>query len=195
MKLNPFTEIKETAHEKWREYRNAEKSTKDPIYTDLKKMYWQIKHGKVLIDISKVIAAGGIHSNHHPKLAVCRATCKKVRCEYWQDGKVRYMGEGISWRDMNGIVELHACLPKYTFKDDSRWRTISLSAPVPIIPPKCLPKKLTDDHFILWEVDVWEMVPPTDPYLLRRIAKNIYAVESQWDLTDLEKAAMKGRMI
>lgn len=208
MVVETFSEVKAVANAKWRQYRDAEKKTKDPLYSDLKKMYWQIMRGKVLCDITEVIKAGGVHQDtFHPKLAVARADAKKVRCRYHKDGRVLFRTDTSNrWRDNDFNSDVRANLPdipneplKYwnTWPSQPRWdlrSELNLEAPVPLIPPAHLPEKLTDEHYILWEVDVWQMVPPTDPYLLRRITKNIFAVEAQWDLTPLEKAAMAGRM-
>jgi hypothetical protein len=193
MQIETISSIKDNAHAKWKEYLRAEKETKDPIYSDLKRMYWQIKKGKVLIDISKIIKAGGCIKPGHPHLAICRAYGKKVRCTYWSDGTVNYKDDQSGWRDQDAVVRIVNAFPKVTF--GVRFQNShDLEAPVPLIPPKYRPKTLSLEHFILWEVDAWEMVPPTDPYLLRRITRNIFAVVAQWDLTPLEKAAMEGRM-
>jgi hypothetical protein len=193
MHIDTITEVKKEAHAKWREYRNAEKTSKDPIYTDLKKMYWQMKHGLSLIDIGQVIQAGGVIKAGHPKLAVCRATGKKVECTYNRDGDVTYVDNLSGWRDKTASINIKGIFPKVTFSNT--WQSSHrLEAPVPLIPPKHLPKKLTSNHYILWEVDEWKMIPPTDPYLLYRVTKNIFAVLRQWDLTPVEKAAMAGRM-
>jgi hypothetical protein len=193
MQIETISNIKESAHLKWKEYVKAEKETKDPVYTDLKKMYWQIKQGKVLIDISKIIKAGGCIKPGYPHLAICRATGKKVQCTYWEDGTVSYRDDQSQWRDQDAVVRIVNAFPKVTFKPE--WqRSHNIEAPVPLIPPRHRPKVLSPEHFILWEVDAWEMVPPTDPYLLRRITKYVFAIMEQWDLTPLEKAAMAGRM-
>jgi hypothetical protein len=207
MVVETFREVRAVATVKWREYRDAEKRTKgkEPLYTDLKKMYWQIMHGKVLCDITEVIKAGGVHENFHPKLAVARADAKKVLCRYDRTGNCRFRTDASNrWRDQGFASDVNVFLPEIPRE---KLRTINpfsqqpvhdsrfdLEAPVPLIPPQHRPDKLTDEHYILWEVDEWRMVPPTDPYLLRRITKNIFAVEAQWDLTPLEKAAMAGRM-
>ncbi|TWT34974.1 hypothetical protein KOR42_53530 [Thalassoglobus neptunius] len=34
------------------------------------------------------------------------------------------------------------------------------------------------------------MTPPGDPYLLKKISGEFYAVLAEWDLTELEKAVM-----
>lgn len=210
MHVETFSEVKALASVKWRQYRDAEKKTggKEPLYTDLKKMYWQIMRGKVLCDITEVIKAGGVHEeNFHPKLAIARADAKKVQCRYRSDGSIRFRTDTSNrWRENGFSSDVLANLSQIpkdhlrywnTWPKEPRWdyrSEMNLEAPVPLIPPSHRPDELTYDHYILWEVDEWKMVPPTDPYLLRRITKNIFAVEAQWDLTPLEKAAMAGRM-
>jgi hypothetical protein len=193
MHIETLAEVKENAHAKWREYLQAAKETKDPLYFDLKRMYWQIKKGKILIDIAKIIKAGGVIKPGYPHLAICRAEGKKVRCDYFTDGTVQFKDDLSSWKDKDAVVHIKTALPSITF--NQAWRgSHSLEAPVPMIPPKLRPKILGKEHFILWEVEAWEMLPPTDPYLLRRITKTVFAVLAQWDLTPLERAAMAGRM-
>lgn len=195
MNIKTFSEVKSTAHAKWREYRNAEKAHKDnKMYTELKKLYWRIKRGEVLFDIQQVIKAGGMHDNWHPKLAICRANAKTAACMRRWDGAVTYRPKDSHWyRDKAAYVELPAgVLPAW--KREGNAYQLELEAPLPLIPPRCMPSKLTDDHYILWEVDEWKLVPPTDPYLCRRITKYIFAIEAQWNLTELEKTVMAGRM-
>lgn len=189
-----MTETKEKATELWREYTAAARTFKDPVYADLQKIYNQVKGGRKVIDIGKVIAKGGVHENFHPRLAIAKATNKLITCHYYQDGTVKYLNGAPGWnlKEFASDVTLKECLPKFTMK--SQWDKLALKAPVPIIPAKLRPAKLTDDYYILWEVDVWQMIPPTDPYLLRRITKNMFVVLAGWDLTEIEKSAMAGRM-
>lgn len=208
MHVETFSDVKAGARDKWRQYRDAEKATggKEPLYTDLKKMYWQIMRGKVLCDITEVIKAGGVHENFHPKLAVARADAKVVKCRYDQKGGCLFRTDTSNkWRQNGFVTDVNVTLPdipKEKLSFINVWNNnrigyrseLNLEAPVPLIPPAHRPAQLTDEYYILWEVDEWKMVPPTDPYLLRRITKNIFAVEAQWDLTPLEKAAMSGRM-
>ena len=67
---------------------------------------------------------------------------------------------------------------------------------VPMIPP--LGVRLAGggshlrEHFILWEVDDWstsrpQSLPPYDPYLLRPLGGDLYAVVHEWDLTEIER--------
>lgn len=187
-----MTETRKIAVDKWHEYAQAARKTNDPVYKDLQKIYNQVKNGRKVIDIGKVIAKGGVHPNQHPKLAIAQVTSKKVSCKYSQNGDVKFLNS--TWESKADVI-LPVCLPVYTFQDNDRWRRLELEAPVPIIPPKIRPSVVSDDYYILWEVDVWKMVPPTDPYLLRRITKNMFVVLAGWDLTEIEKSAMAGRMV
>lgn len=195
-----MTETKTKATELWHEYKAAAKAYKDPVYADLQKIYNQVKNGNKVVDIGKVIAKGGVHENFHPKLAIAKATNKQVWCRYRESGTVEYYNQNNYWLracDIS-IVKCLPQIPKEKLPKVSWGRgyddEFKLTAPIPIIPAKLRPKTLTDDYYILWEVDVWQMIPPTDPYLLRRITKNMFVVLAGWDLTEIEKSAMAGRM-
>lgn len=194
-----MTETKAKATELWHEYKAAAKAYKDPVYADLQKIYNQVKNGNKVVDIGMVIAKGGVHESFHPRLAIAKATNKQVWCRYYENGSVCYLNQQSGWKIFAADVELKDCLPKIPrdkLPKQGAWvqDKFQLSAPVPIIPAKLRPKVLTEDYYILWEVDVWEMIPPTDPYLLRRITKNVFVVLAGWDLTEIEKSAMAGRM-
>ena len=100
------------AHMKYREYADAVKRVKDPMYNDLKKVYYHIKLGKTVIDIFDVMKSAGVHaSNLHPKLAIARADAKKVFCRYQQSGDVIFrMQEG---RTLAHDIALGACFPAW----------------------------------------------------------------------------------
>lgn len=184
----------------WHEYNAARKKSGNPIYKDLSKIYNQVRHGRKVIDIGKVLAKGGIKANGHPNLAIVQAKQKTVQCMLKRDGTVIYRPIN-QWKE-SVIVNIPACFGglqkeyfgKFSWSQDGYGYEMKLQAPMPIIPPKVLPANLTDDYYVLWEVDEWKMVPPTDPYLLRRITSNIFVVCAGWDLTAIEKAAMAGRM-
>lgn len=190
-----MTDLRSTATEKWKEYTKAARAYKDPVYKDLQKVYNQVKNGQKVIDIGKVIAKGGVHKDIKPRLAIAKIGWKTVECTYYEDGSVTF-SYPQSWQRRSKIhdVILSKILP--LFKTGIQWQNAQkLQAPVPPVPPRFLPKKLTDDYYILWEVDEWKMIPPTDPYLLRRITKNMFVVLAGWDLTEIEKSVMAGRMI
>ena len=69
---------------------------------------------------------------------------------------------------------------------------------VPLVPADVRPSGQLRNYFILWEVEQWSdrrigAKPDIDPYLLRHLAGDLYVVEAEWDLTELERAIMSGR--
>lgn len=190
MQLDEMTLTKEEATAKWKEYVEAKKVSKDPIYKELAAVYNQVKAGRKIIDIYKLIPKGGTHSNHHPKLAIVTATAKECLCRISANGDVRYVPR-FRWK-RSEVIEIKQAFPE--IPNVNRWQTYDLKAPVPIIPPQFMPKKMRADYFILWEVDEWKLIPPTDPWLLRRLTKNLFVAIVGWDLTEIEKAVMAGKM-
>src|SRR5579859_4026078 len=193
MNVELLKEQEDAAREKWREYKEAAKKTRDPVYMDLKNVYNQIKNGKAVINIYDAIKSGGIRAdNCHPKLAIAMANKKVVYCRYKQDGTVEYRSRSEFARYVSDF-ELKNCLPTFTIKGRDGWGELHLKAPVPIIPPRLRPLKLNEDYFILWEVDSWTPLPSRDPYLLKRVTSEIFVVCGAWDLTDIEIKVMQGR--
>lgn len=191
---------KRDATEKWREYIAAYKIYRTKEYKDLKNIYHQIKSGKKVIDIFQVIKRGGVHKNGHPRLAIAQIKTKSVRCLYYTNGSVYYFNHDSRWDNYAKAsdVSLKLCLPPFSLeKDFTGWTPdkLILNAPVPPVPPRYMPKIITGDYYILWEVDEWKMTPPTDPWLLKRVAPTVFTVLAGWDLTDIEKSVMHGRMM
>lgn len=196
MKFNKITVDPDEARMKWKEYKEAEKLSKSipgeegvkyrSVYKELGRIYHAMKQGKVLIDIREVIKAGGIKKPGYPAFAIGLASWQKVGCRYFQNGQINYRGPG---RDRYDVCLSAGTLP--AFKMNNTWESMSLEAPVPMIPPKYRPKILTDDYYILWEVDEWKMVPSVDPYLLKRLSKYHFILLNGWDLTPLEVSVMK----
>jgi hypothetical protein len=184
-----ISELRKEALAKWREYKNAAKVTKDKSDIELRKIYNQIKQGRKIIDITKVIKKAGVRQNGEPVLAIAPITAKTIYAHYSFDGSVKYSTLQNKWANASSTI----FLPVETFSPIRINKT--LSAPVPPIPPRHRPEKVTDDLFILWEVDQWKLVPPTDPYLLKQITKNVFVVLAAWDLTEVEKLVMAGRLI
>lgn len=210
MNIETLSEPRKMALEKWHEYNKAAKQTGNPLYKDLKKVYNQIKSGRKLIDLIKVFQVGGL-KDYLPALAIAKAKSKQVWCTYWESGQVNFVnGTNGSWSaqgraPLKEDVVLKNCLPIFSSqtlyekgvikKDRIPWNRIELTAPVPLIPPKLLPANITDDYYVLWEVDEWKMIAPTDPWLLRKITETLFVVVAGWNLTKLEKAVMNGRML
>jgi hypothetical protein len=195
MNIPIIKESRYDAAEKWAIYRKAIKEGNDDVrYKDLALIYYHLKAGRRVLDIHDAIRLGSIKSPGYPNLAIAKATAKNIFCRYYKNGNVRYLHDNRRWAPLKEDVDLTACLPSFQFETE-KWRdSHTLTAPVPLIPPAVHPGKLKDNHYILWEVDKWEQVPPTDPYLLKRITSRIFIVMGSWDLTPIEKAVMAAHL-
>lgn len=185
---------------KYREYANAEKQQsgylkqKEPLYKDLKKLYYQIKLGKKVIDIPQVISDGGQHPNGAPKLAIAEMDATVIYCRRYNDGRVIFHHkDGWHWKVRANDFELHHVLPIYNDKIHGS-NSYDFQAPVPLVPPQFVPKQKMADLYILWEVDQWKPVAPVDPWLLKRITKTHCVVLNGWNLTPLERSVMNAHL-
>jgi hypothetical protein len=81
-----------------------------------------------------------------------------------------------------------------TMKGNEIWRYQKHSTLTPIIPPALRPKHNLANYKTLWEVEAWKLEPPRDPMLLKPLGGMLYAVLATWDLTELERAVLRGRV-
>lgn len=202
MNINEFAIDKEEAKKHWSEYVQACKDNpKDKFLHDMKNVYNQVKQGRKLIDVIKVMRRGGLTMDGLPRLAICSADKKYVYCRYYNSGRVIFAGREMDWWDSTvykNDVLFDQVFPELPdgLKSDSSRNYITLQCPVPVVPAGIRPKGKLDKYHILWEVDKWvKKVPPKDPYLLRRITGNIFVVLSGWELTELERSVMAGRLV
>lgn len=190
MEVQLLTEEKEAAAIKYKEYLQASKTCRDKTYDSLKKVYNQIRKGKSVIDVTDAIRNAGVRDNFHPYLAIARANSKEVRCIYRRNGDVQYRSSENTFRLKRSDIVIPDCFKKW---DGGPWE-LDLKAPTPIIPPRLRPQTLSEDFYILWEVDTWTPMPSRDPYLLKRITNNLFVVCAAWDLTDIEIKVMAERI-
>jgi hypothetical protein len=139
--------------------------------------------GHAIIDLDAAMRAAGVDDRQRPKLAVARASWDFVsyRTAHRNDA-VEFFRPPLPRRGRAALAATVArgALPfvRHGFR-----------AAVPYTPPSVRPRQ-PDDYHILWEA-VWEpTTPPFDPFLLRRVRGNLFAVLAVWDLTDLERAVM-----
>jgi hypothetical protein len=67
------------------------------------------------------------------------------------------------------------------------------TAIVPTVPAALRPKASLERFCILWEA-IWQREPPRDPMLLKPLGWPFFAVVAVWDLTELERAVLRGRI-
>lgn len=198
MDITTFAMRKKKAHTLWKEYVAAVKhNKKDEYLKDMKAVYNQLKSGKKLVDIQTVFERGGINDQNQPKLAIALGSSKQCFCRYTQQGRIMFSHKSFGWDSREDvIIRGMPKLPDSMFTANQRWELHKdWQCPVPMIPASVRPPKKDMKHYyVLWEVDQWKPIPPRDPFLLRRITPNMFVVVAAWNLTELERAVMKGRV-
>lgn len=203
----------DVAKEKWQEYCQHLRDNKhdpDPTIEQLKDIYYQLSKGRQVIDVWESMKLGGKNEFDQPILAIARAHRKEVIFQKREGGAGAFWSdEGWRWGASQYPM---VAVPENTFNP---WRVdnvemtrfngtkyfqkkiieTSMVAPVPIIPAEYRPEAKLERYFILWEVEKWEKEPPRDPFLLRRLSSNLFVVLAAWDLTELERAVMRGAIL
>jgi hypothetical protein len=165
-------------------------------------------NGKPLISLSEVLTACPRDAEGRPKLAIARADRVQVRFRASLDqGTFRSIGRGPgqSWwgghaernPDLNLVSQIVGMRPRH-HHGEKVTGTSDGFALVPIVPPHVRGNHALDTSFILWEVEAWadraiSARPDRDPYLMKRIGADLFAVVAEWDLTPIEQAIMAGR--
>jgi hypothetical protein len=202
MNVESFVMSKEEAKKLWKEYVEAcKENPSDKFLQDMKNVYNQLSCGRKVVDINTIFQRSGLTFNGEPRLAIALATEKKVRCTYSKDGTVKFLNlDAYNTRWSNNYVfakdiVIKGIFPKIPEEKLDRFNSdIVLETIVPKIPASIRPKGKLENYYVLWEVEKWKLVPPVDPYLLRRINDNMFVVVAGWNLTELERAVMKGRV-
>jgi hypothetical protein len=174
--------------------------------------YKVLAKGGRLIDVNEALKAGGLNLAGIPKLAFARAHVESVawrpnaytskqwdRKRSWSvntsgiaDGGGLYdYGRSQGFMDYRTVIDDRAmwAVPKGTFRAD-KVQAKDFRAMVPHVPLPHRPKHNLDNYFILFEAN-WHPEPPRDPYLLRPITGALMEIVAEWDLTDLEIAAVR----
>ena len=171
----------------------------------------ELAKGTVLVDAFSAIREAGWRADGRPALAMARAdqrqvewTCGHSRIWNWNnETKIgEYSGRyaPMIWRY---LARKARSSTQRRGQNLVRVDNISVEPPavpktgiamIPLVPPDVLPSRGCDlsKHYIPWEVESWDYVPPVDPMLLRPIGGDLYAVVAQWDLTELERAIIAG---
>ncbi|KKN55951.1 hypothetical protein LCGC14_0576930 [marine sediment metagenome] len=196
------------AKEEWKRYNDLLKGRRDKFLQDMKKSMFELKQGRELIDIYKVIEKAGVNKELQPKLAIARADWKEVYFVKQDTGR-GFFSHDTFWDRSKGFVDIPANIFQHwvrekktvTYKDGSTdqadtWQIENkeLKTKVPIIPSHLMPDNDLKDYYILWEVDVWENSVPKqdDPILLKRITENLFVILGAWEVTELEQSIISG---
>jgi hypothetical protein len=192
MNTPTITATPEEARDKLREYKR--RRLKDEEYQRIVEAYEWLAKGYKLIDVGDAIRDGGFDDNMRPRLAIARADRPTVKFVWWRhaDGG-RFDANAPTGRDYPQLVE------RINF-NRTPDRNVEAYAVVPLLPPSVRPADALRNYHILWEVDSWSDRPigaraSYDPYLLKRVSGDLFAVIAEWDLTPLELAVCQGRAL
>jgi hypothetical protein len=198
MDVTTLSISKKEAEREFEEYKEAMKNNKTKYLRQMKTMYSHLKKGRKVLDIYDVFKKTGT-KNGLPKLAIVRADQKEVLLN--SRGNFCFMKRSNSSSGFNYTYRASdVSLPSETFPrlkefEHKAHERKAYKAKVPVIPAHLLPSGNLKNYHILWEVENWQKVtlPPKDPFLLKRISKNIFVILAFWNLTPLEQALTRGR--
>jgi hypothetical protein len=174
-----------------------------PIDLEIQRVYDAIAKGKVVIQAIASVAAAGLGPDGLPKLAIVRAAddqgrlIEKCFCHMKNDGGVRF--STTEWaKDRNWRTYID--IPAGSFPQPHLGRHY-YAAQVPLVPIHLRPKPRQGNplgalanYHILFEAE-WTRVVPRDPMLLRRVGRSdLWIVCAAWDLTEIERAVLAGRL-
>lgn len=201
MDVATITMEKSEAREKLREYRRGLHRRADTEWERAAVAYEAAAAGKPLLVMSSVIAQAPRDAVSRPRLAIARADQRQVRYQRYRGSNAETFsipGAHSRLRDSEVRIPIQAETPAF-LPSDPRWSGECQGyALIPMVPPDVRAGHDLSKRFILWEVERWSdraiaAVPDRDPYLLERIADDLYAVVGEWDLTEIEQAVMRDR--
>ena len=173
------------------EYRKAVRARHTAEDQAIMAGYKAIARGISVVNVRESIKGAGLNSKLLPLLAIARADALKVyySCNEWRGAvfttKV-HRNRYVDWEARAG--------QSFSFaKGDLPEVEGDHSAFLPYIPKPLRPVGDLSRYHVLWEA-TWLPEPPRDPMLLRRLHGDLFAVVAHWNLTDLERAVMAGRI-
>lgn len=179
------------ARELWRAYK-AHQHYSEPIDQEIARTYQLIAQGRLVIRALESIRLAGLNAHGLPKLAIARATATHCTLYSEVNGGATFTSNGSSWANARERHGTRFTFPAGSFPGiHSKW---GQRAMMPLVPVHLRPKRGLANYHVLWEAE-WERVVPRDPLLLRQIGKgDMWLVVAQWDLTEVERAALASRM-
>lgn len=151
-------------------------------------IYRAISQGHQVLNLLESFRITGCDESGLPKLAIARADRMKVFYDSDRSGGIMYSER---WR--RGPRSTRINIPQ-NYLPGFKSFTHTFEAVVPLIPVRFRPHAKLERYHILFEAE-WKKRIPVDPMLLRHIGGVHYAVLAHWDLTEVERAALFGRLV
>jgi hypothetical protein len=193
MDVSLIVEPKVEARRRLQAYRAAIHRKADAEYSAAEQAYKEIANGRALINLTEAIQMAPVDAKGRPMLSVGRADRRQVKLTLGDNFNFDTGYKRRRGRAANGdLIRVPRLVP-----DRTRW--VEGYALVPMVPPEVKRHHDLGRCHILWEVGQWadseiRATPDRDPFLIRHIGGDLWAVLGEWELTDLERAIMRGRI-
>jgi hypothetical protein len=196
MDTQTLTVDRKEAAEMFRKYQEH-RHYSTPIDLEIQRVYDAMAKGRVIVRAIASIAAAGLNDEGLPKLAIIRSDAKTCHLYMRHDGGARF---STQQRTQDNHRRCYIDMPPGSFAE-SRRRHMYFAAQAPLVPIHLRPKPRRGNpqgalanYHTLFEAE-WTKIPPKDPLLLRRVGLgDLWIVCAAWDLTEVERAVLMGRM-
>jgi hypothetical protein len=199
MNVDTLTVSKDTAVRKIADIKGLKRSQRTEEDDALLSLYTSVaKHGARVITLSAAFRQAGLNEKGKPRLAIAAGHWPKVffRREFAANGGGKFRQKQAGWWNRGnhtpGASLQEILIPAGTFENVGRVHD-TLATQVPYVPAEVRPKFHLRNYHILFEVEKWTVEMPVDPFLLKHIMGETYAVLAEWELTPLE-ASLLGSM-
>lgn len=199
MNVDTITVKHDTAMMKIADLKALKKSQRTDEDDALLSLYTSVaKHGARVISLAAAFRQTGLNELGQPKLAIAQADWSKVfyRRTGWSNSAADASLYGAEFDHLNSWSRTSQRNRRVVRLSPGAFVTRPvehLSTLVPYVPADVRPKFHLRNYHILFEVEKWTVEMPVDPFLLKHIMGDTYAVIAEWELTELE-ASLLGSM-
>jgi hypothetical protein len=194
MNVPTLTMPVDLAREKYEQYKAAlDGSEPKPEDANILLGYKALAQGKQLCDLHEVFRTCPLDDKKLPRFAIARASWEW--CHFNMDSSFAIFAGRAEhrWTRRGKRPHGHLRIPLGTMPRGIVAERYP-QAIVPIIPAPIRPKGNLSRYTILFEAE-WKAVAPTDPLLLSKLTGSLYVILAAWDLTELERAVLAGRLV
>jgi hypothetical protein len=194
MNVNTIAIKQDTAVQKIADIKALSKSQRTEDDDALLSLYTSVaKHGARVITLSAAFKQAGLNELRQPRIAIAQADWGKVFFKSpWtadhREARGEFWHRSMSWRRQNAAGVIHVRAGSF----DAIPTNHQISSLVPYVPANVRPKFNLRNYHILFEVEKWTVEMPVDPFLLKHIMGDTYAVIAEWELTELETQLLGG---
>lgn len=204
MNVTPITMTRKDALVAFREYQaavRADRGTTRQVWkaedVALMQAYKHLARGTAVIDLQTAMTQAGSKLFDGcpiplPCLAIVASDTPECFLELTREGGATFKTDKWSRSRKTSVTCPAGTFPPVTYQNF--WQVSAHSTMTPIIPPHLRPKHDLANYRTLWEVEQWKNEPPKDPMLLKPLGGMLYAVLATWDLTEMERAVLRGRI-